>query len=225
MGPVLLQLRSAVAPDTDAEFNRWYDEEHFDDMCRVPGILSGRRFERAVVPYSSPTEFNYLTTYQVAGPEVFETDVYRSLGTSPSEWTKRVAFALPMAREVAHEAHPRMSRRADEPIGDAIVHVLTDFDADVASAYEEWYDGEHIPMLTAVRGVIGGRRYRIVQASAPGWQSVAVYELADESVATSDAWYAAGQPTAKRETLGDRVRAHVQVYRQIRTTADPRDER
>lgn len=33
----------------DAEFNRWYDQQHLKDVIAVPGVTSARRFQ-AVLP-------------------------------------------------------------------------------------------------------------------------------------------------------------------------------
>ena len=35
-------------PGEEAEFARWYDEEHIPDMCKVPGVVSGERFTLAM---------------------------------------------------------------------------------------------------------------------------------------------------------------------------------
>jgi hypothetical protein len=214
IGPVLLQLRWAVPAEVDDEFNRWYDEEHLDDMCRVPGILGGRRFARVELPYSFPTDLNYLTTYQVESLDVLETPAYKALGQNPSEWTRRVAFGLTIAREVAVEAF-RTADSDHHRAGQAIVHAYTDHDPEVLDQYLDWYDGEHMRLLGEVPGVYGARRYKIAQSNNSDTGSVGVYELADAAVATSDAWMAAGAPTDKRRALGSNVRSHVQVYRQI----------
>lgn len=34
-----------VAEESDAEFNKWYDEEHLPLFVKIPGILRGRRFK------------------------------------------------------------------------------------------------------------------------------------------------------------------------------------
>jgi hypothetical protein len=31
-------------PGTEPEFDRWYDEQHLDDVLRVPGVVSVQRF-------------------------------------------------------------------------------------------------------------------------------------------------------------------------------------
>ena len=43
----LLLVMGEPHPDAEAEFNRWYDEEHLKERIACPGILGARRF-RAV---------------------------------------------------------------------------------------------------------------------------------------------------------------------------------
>lgn len=48
-------------------------------------------------------------------------------------------------------------------------------------AFNEWYDTEHLAQVTAVPGVVGGRRFDVVPASstggAPAHRYLAVYDL------------------------------------------------
>ena len=66
IGSAISQLRWQVEPDAEGEFNRWYDEEHLADLLAQPGVLSGRRFVRAQTAFSAPSDFNYITIYQLA---------------------------------------------------------------------------------------------------------------------------------------------------------------
>ncbi len=44
-GTGLLMLWTDVDPQHEAEFNRWYDEEHLDRLLKVPGFLGASRYE------------------------------------------------------------------------------------------------------------------------------------------------------------------------------------
>jgi len=210
LGNALLELRWQVEPHQEDEFNRWYDEEHLADLCSIPGVLAGRRYVRVAVPYASPTKYNYFTAYSQRDLAVFDSAAYKEMALTPSEWTKRVAFELPMAREVGELLHGTIDHYAA-----GLVHVLTAVDASALDAFTEWYDDEHLPLLAAVEGVTGARRYRLTAPSSDGYEFAAFYDLADVSVATSDAWFAAGAATARRHAIGDRLRSHLQVYRAV----------
>lgn len=43
-GVGLLMVWSDMDPDDEAEFNRWYDEEHVPGLLQVPGFLAGGRY-------------------------------------------------------------------------------------------------------------------------------------------------------------------------------------
>ncbi len=61
-------------PELEDEWNAWYCG-NLRVLLSVPGIDSAQRFR---VPEASPPR--YMAMYTVAGPEVFESDAYRSAG-------------------------------------------------------------------------------------------------------------------------------------------------
>lgn len=66
----LLTVRLGVAPENDALFNAWYNEDHIPALSSVPGVHYARRF-RAVE--GKPT---YLATYEMDSPDVMESDAW-----------------------------------------------------------------------------------------------------------------------------------------------------
>ena len=204
-GDVLLQLRWVVSDQQDHEFNRWYDEEHLADMLAVDGMLSGRRFRRAEVPFSAPSAFNNLTLYEVDDLGAFTKPEYLALGTDPSEWTRRVAFDLELSRTVYAriDATGAVSNGNSEkqPVGRALLHVMTEVEPHAAADFHSWYTEEHIPMLLTAPGVLAARRFTTADgepAQPEGFRFLAVYELADVGVATSPEFAKAGAPTPRR---------------------------
>jgi hypothetical protein len=214
IGSAISQLRWHVEPDQEREFNRWYDEEHLADLLEQPGVLNGRRFVRAQTAFSAPSPLNYITIYQLADTGALETPSYRSMATAPSEWTKRVAMSLPMRRDVATQIYPA-SRTTSQPVGDAIMHVFTHADASIVDDFHRWYEEEHIPALVSCDGVFGARRFACTAPEADGYEFIAIYQLADLSVLESSSLFEAGKPTPWRERLGDKMRAHFQVYQAL----------
>ena len=214
IGSAISQLRWHVEPALEDEFNRWYDEEHLADLLAQPGVVSGRRFVRAPTAFSAPSELNYITIYQLHDTSVLETPSYRAMATALSEWTKRVAMTLPMRRDIATQIYPT-SHAESQPVGDAIMHVFTHADASIVDDFHRWYEEEHIPALVACDGVFGARRFACTTPEADGYEFVAIYQLADISVVQSGAVAEAGKPTPWRARLGDKMRAHFQVYRAL----------
>jgi hypothetical protein len=91
-----------IEPSVDeAEFNRWYNEEHVGERMRCPGFVSATRFQAVE---GSP---RYLVTYELVGPEALETPEYRSLigfprdidraGTKGSNATKKMVRSMRVA--------------------------------------------------------------------------------------------------------------------------------
>jgi hypothetical protein len=214
IGSAISQLRWHVEPDAEAEFNRWYDEEHLADLLAQPGVVSGRRFVRAHTSFSAPSSFNYITIYQLDDVGALETPSYRAMATNPSDWTKRVAMSLPMRRDIATQIYPA-ERSHEHAVGDAIMHVFTHADASIADDFHRWYEEEHIPALVGCYGVLGARRFECVAPEADGYEFLAIYQLADVDVVEGGALAKAGKPTPWRERLGDKMRSHFQVYRAL----------
>jgi hypothetical protein len=96
----LLLVMMEIDPDYEAEFNRWFDEEHLPERLSCPGFESGRRY-RAV-----EGESRYLALYELESPAVLESAAYRAMAP-PSAWTQRVQPAwLRVVREVYEDITP-----------------------------------------------------------------------------------------------------------------------
>jgi hypothetical protein len=71
-----------VAPEHDAEFNEWYDNEHIPALAAVPGVLSARRFKDPVGTH------RYLALYHLKAPEVAAGPEWKN--AAASQWTERL---------------------------------------------------------------------------------------------------------------------------------------
>jgi hypothetical protein len=217
----VLQLRWSVPPARVPAFDRWYAQEHLADMVAVPGIVLGQRLERvSSFPFASPTTFEHLTLYSVASPDVFATEEYRRLAQTPSPLTLEVTDGLGLSRGLYHQRFPAAGvlRGPGAAPAVALLHIMTGCLADVEEDFNRWYDEEHLPAVVNVPGVISGRRLRIAEGSEPvagermALSSLALYELEEAAVATSDALLSATRPTPWRQRIGDGMEAHVQLY-------------
>jgi hypothetical protein len=76
--PAVLCVRLDVAPEAEAELNDFYDNENLPRVAEVPGVLGIRRFE-------SRTEGapKYLAIYELAGPEVTQSQAWKDALASP----------------------------------------------------------------------------------------------------------------------------------------------
>ena len=63
-GTGLLMVWADVPADKEAEFNRWYNEEHLAERMAVPGFLSAARYEAVK---GGP---KHLAVYELIGEHV-----------------------------------------------------------------------------------------------------------------------------------------------------------
>jgi hypothetical protein len=74
----LLLVAMTPAPEVEAAFNAWYDDEHIPALARVPGVLCARRFK---AKSGSP---RYVALYHLSGPAVVESAEWKAAsGSTP----------------------------------------------------------------------------------------------------------------------------------------------
>ncbi|MGJ7502855.1 hypothetical protein ACSFBF_21015 [Variovorax sp. ZT5P49] len=77
----LLFVASDVEPADDADFNRWYDQEHVEERVRIPGFLSGARY------FSLEGGRKYLGLYRTESLAVFDSPGYRAAFEKQTPWS------------------------------------------------------------------------------------------------------------------------------------------
>ena len=160
-GSGLLMVWCDVPADKEAEFNRWYNEEHLAERLAIPGFLSGARYEAVK---GGP---KHLAVYELESPAVLESDAYKKVATNPTPWTQRTgpqAVATTFIRNVYAMIHPRAVTPSIAASGMAPALQLgrMDVPAEVDREFNEWYNTIYVPNYEKVPGVIRGRRYRAV---------------------------------------------------------------
>jgi hypothetical protein len=73
-----------VPPTLLGEFDEWYDREHIQQRMAVPGFVDARRFA------AREDRTRQLCMFDLAGPEVLQSDAYRALGAQPTRWAERI---------------------------------------------------------------------------------------------------------------------------------------
>ena len=85
----LLLFMTDIDPANEAEFNRWYEEEHLAERMAIPGFINARRFQTVE---GSP---KYLALYDLETPDVLQSQAYRHFtGAGKSVWTKRIGIVV-----------------------------------------------------------------------------------------------------------------------------------
>ena len=184
-GTGLLMAWTDIDPAHEAEFNRWYDEEHIGRLLSVPGFLSAARY-RAL--RGGP---KYLAMYELEDHNVLRSAAFidtvryqpseRRLATSPSTTGRN--FLLNGYRQI----FPAKTDPADNP--NELPRYLQMGRIDVMASMEEefndWYNTCYIPGYLKVTGVIRARRFMALEAQP---KYLTVYEFENAGVPATAAW-------------------------------------
>ena len=142
------------------EFNDWYDGHHSPSHVQgVPGFISAMR-------YQAPTGPRFLAIYELTGPEALEHEEYKKRKLTPDNPTYQMLKSVSeFTRYIARE---RFTLGANGDAGaplDAAVIFCALFTVPKRSRveFEEWFDGEHAPMLQENVGWLFSRRLEIVE--------------------------------------------------------------
>ncbi|RED30541.1 hypothetical protein BJ123_11649 [Rhodopseudomonas thermotolerans] len=95
-GQGMLLTSMDIAPEDEADFNRWYDREHIAERVAIDGFVEARRY---VALEAAP---KYLGLYSTERFEVLSSDAYHTALANQTEWSKRnIAKFKNMIRGVA----------------------------------------------------------------------------------------------------------------------------
>lgn len=185
----------------EQDYNKWYWEEHIPALCTVPGVLGARRYHTVgnVHPDAPP----YVAIYDLESPEVVESFEWHE-NAEASEWGKRVNMHMKGNPGVYERIFP-LDVDDSAPFPTAEFIYLTRMTPTPAGEEEfnQWYNEYHIPEMTAVTGVLSGRRFKRTGKQhryAPKY--VAMYELVSDAVPASEEWKTAGYTKRSADVLG-----------------------
>lgn len=184
-GTGLLMAWTDVDPEFEADFNRWYDEEHMKRLAGVPGFLSGARY---VALKGGP---KYLAMYELEDHNVLRTAAFLdTVRYQPSAARQKVSgghigrnYILNSYRQIfPTRTHPIENTRGPAPY-------LQIGRMSIPAAFEDewnaWYNTAYIPPYLKVPGVISSRRYSAIEAEP---KYMTVYELENPDVAETKPW-------------------------------------
>jgi len=84
-GTALLMVFVDIDTEQDADFNKWYNEEHIAERLAIPGVLSAARY---VAIQGSP---KYLAFYELDEAEAYYSDTWKNILANPTDWSKRMS--------------------------------------------------------------------------------------------------------------------------------------
>jgi hypothetical protein len=195
---------SKAQPD---EFHDWYDLEHIPERERVAGFRLCARWIGTENP-------KYATaTYDLDSLDVLSSPAYRAIAhENLSPWSKRMTRIC--ERLIRFEGERITPGDQDPPKGaGGLLLNAMNVPPEHEAEFNDWYDSEHIPALSAVPGVLAARRFRSPNGSP---RYVALYHLTAPEVQASAEWkQAATTPWTEkmRPHFRDRLRIVAESYR------------
>ena len=180
----------------DDEFNDWYDTEHIPERQRVAVFLTLQRW------IGSEDRMQSVATYDLDNLAVLQSPGYRAIGgENLSPWSKRVTAKV--ERLLRYEGEQILPGDATAPAsaGGLLLVGMTP-GPEVETAFNAWYDTEHVPALARVPGVLCARRYR---TSGGNLKYLALYHLTSPGVVDSPEWKQASGSTPMPQHVRDNV--------------------
>jgi antibiotic biosynthesis monooxygenase (ABM) superfamily enzyme len=164
----LLRVAVEVEPDIEAEWNRWYDEVHLPEIVNCPGFRHAARY----VASADGRRF-YLALYDLEGPEALDSAQFAERRgwdrfRAQLRWTTRLGRRVADARNAA-------SSLSDRLLPLCLLTVEAEVAPDVEEEWNRWYDGEHLPQVTACPGFVQSARYLTEADGARRY--LALYEI------------------------------------------------
>ncbi len=184
-GTGLLMVWADIDPEHEAEYHRWYDEEHIAHLLAVPGFLSAGRY---VALKGGP---KYLAMYELETVDVLKTAAFLDgLRFRPS--ARRVAasggtigrnYLINGYRQIfPRKTHPIEQTQGPAPF---LQMGRIDIPAAMEEEFNDWYNTAYIPPYLEVPGCLGARRYVAVDGQP---KYLTLYEFETATVSESEAW-------------------------------------
>ena len=184
-GTALLIVYADVDIEHDAEFNRWYNEEHVPERLSAPGFLDAARYEALK---GGP---RYLAVYELESVEALHTEEYLHMSNNPTPRTQQMSpnvVGRGTVRNVYTQIYPQ---GGDDPdtLGRGMAPALQigrmDVPANLEAKYNEYYDTVRTPGNLQIPGCLFVRRY---QAAEGGPKYLTMYEFEHERVPETLSW-------------------------------------
>jgi hypothetical protein len=184
-GTGLLMLWTDVDPEYEADFNRWYDEEHIQHLLQVPGFLSAGRY-RALK--GGP---KYLAMYELEDHNVLRTSAFLdAVRYKPSPWRAKASGGH-VGRNYILNAYRQIFPARTSPIEltmempRCLQMGRIDIPAHMEEEFNDWYNTAYIPGYLTVPGAIRARRFVVIDGQP---KYLTVYEFEHPRVSESEAW-------------------------------------
>ena len=86
IGGTVLVVTMEVDPADEAEFNRWYNEQHLPERMAIPGYISARRFKLE----EGDGALQYLCIWELEDGSPLQSRMYQEQNAQPTALWRRV---------------------------------------------------------------------------------------------------------------------------------------
>ncbi len=169
------------------EFHDWLDTEHIPEREHLPGVLKVVRWLGVENPKTS------IVLYDLESLDVLKTPEYLAVSFNHfTPWSRRMLFGNKtkrITRFACEQIWPGDHMAPDEAGGLAVFAM--NVSAEHEDGFNSWTDGEHIPAIAAVPGVLCVRRYMSHAGDGEKFVThkyVTLIHMESPEVAQSSAW-------------------------------------
>lgn len=146
------------AEGQEAEYNRWYNEEHAPDVVSIPGFVSAQRYKRAALQFRANAGDSppYLVVYKIVTDDLAAVyaEVNKRAGNGQTRMSKSMARGGGM--NITYRVTVQHNWPAPGKAKPAYLHVvLADPRPGENAALDTWYEQHHAPDMTSVPGITG----------------------------------------------------------------------
>ena len=86
VGTTVLVVTMDVDPEDEAEFNKWYNEQHLPERMEIPGYVSARRFKLE----EGDGALTYLCIWELEDGSPLQSQMYKEQNADPTALYLRV---------------------------------------------------------------------------------------------------------------------------------------
>ena len=86
VGTTVLVVTMEVDPEDEAEFNKWYNEQHLPERMEIPGYVSARRFKLE----EGEGALTYLCIWELEDGSPLQSQMYKDQQADPTALYLRV---------------------------------------------------------------------------------------------------------------------------------------
>ena len=104
IGGTIMVVMMQVDPEHEAEFNRWYDEEHLLERLEIPGYISARRFK---LEEGTDGMLNFLCIWELEDASPLQSEMYQQQRARMTDLHRRANEVIKeRARGIYHQIYP-----------------------------------------------------------------------------------------------------------------------